>query len=845
MNGDAKRLLKYMAGDDKRFIIPVYQRNYDWKTENCKQLFDDLERCIRMNRKTHFFGSIVAAHDDEGALSEYLVIDGQQRLTTISLLLLAICRYLDKGKITSEDSQLRAKIYETYLVDKWQPKDKRLKLKPIKDDQRAYNTLYNDSEDNVSESTLTANYEYFCERILNTTLTADELFEAIRRLEIIDISLNRDDDPQLIFESLNSTGLDLSEGDKIRNYVLMGLPKEKQEEYYEKYWNPIEINSSYHVDAFVRDFLSLRRLRVPNIGKVYPAFKDYLEDKQIIDIEPVLDDLKKYSARYKVLLNGNGKGNELDWCIFRLNKLETNVTRPFFLEILRLFDEERITEDEATAIFKTVETYVFRRIICDVPTNALNKIFVSLHNDILRFDGTTDDYVAKMKYAFSSKRESGRFPSDEEFRENLGARNVYRMRAKNVKYFFERLENSGTKETKDVWNHLEQGTYSVEHIMPQSLTDKWRNDLRQDGDPEEIHENWLHKAANLTLTGYNSAYSNSAFTDKRDMDGGFKQSGLRMNQWIGNQERWGLPQMEERNRILLDQAIEIWPYPISDYIPQQKQDEFVTLDDDIEFTGLNISKYTFRGAEQTVSSWADMYQQVLISLHSENKAILRKLAYSGTQELPYTSFAVTDEAFNASKKIDDDIYVWTHNNTETKINVLRQIFPLYGESESDLVFYIRNTDESSDDSVADRYKLRKEFWSYALPYLQDAFKPNGPYTNVNPSKENWISGFIGINGISINCVIRYDSARVEYYILKEDEAETKALFDNIHSHKEEIETALGRPLEWDRGNEKKSSKISITMREVSLTDTADWDKIKDFMVSNSKAMHQTITGILK
>ena len=840
MNGDAKRLLKYMAGDDKRFIIPVYQRNYDWKIENCKQLFDDLERCMKQHRKTHFFGSIVAAHDDEGTLSEYLIIDGQQRLTTVSLLLLVLYHILDEGIKKSEDEQLKDKVLLTYLVDQWQPKDKKIKLKPIKDDQTAYNSLYDPTAERVPDSTLTANYDYFRERVLNTSLTMDELYEAIRRLEIIDISLNKDDDPQLIFESLNSTGLDLSEGDKIRNYVLMGLPKGKQEDYYEKYWNPIEKNSNYEVDSFIRDYLSMKKLRIPNIGKVYVAFKEYLEEKQIADIEPVLDDLKKYSLRYKILIKSTDPKDELEWCIFRLNKLETNVARPFLLEVLRLLEEGKITKSEATEVFSTVENFVFRRIICDAPTNALNKIFVTLQNEVMRYDGTADEYVVKVKYALSVKKESSRFPSDEEFCESLANKNIYGMRSKNRKYYFERLENYGTLETKDVWGHLDNGTYSIEHIMPQSLSDRWRKDLREDGDPDEIHEMWLHKAANLTLTAYNSNFSNNPFAEKRDMENGFKKSGLRMNQWICAQDRWGLKQLQERNDAIVSQALSIWPYPETSFEPQKKEDDFITLDDDVEMKGKDISKYSFRGVEQPVGSWADMYQQVLMALHSDNKAILKKLAYSSSQEYPNTHFASSPEVLGNCRKIDDDVYVWTGNNTEVKVNMLRNIFPLYGENESDLVFYIRTGDDSNSESTADRYKLRKEFWAYVIPSLSEAFGNDGPFSNVSPTKDNWIVGSLGGAGVSINCVIRYDSARVEYYIYRPNQEETKEIFDNLHNQKSEIEKEYGRALVWDRGDDRKSSKIYAELDNINLVNPSEWDGIKDFMVSNAKAMYKIV-----
>ena len=840
MKGDAKKLLQYMEGSTKRFVIPVYQRNYDWKIENCKQLFDDLERVMKNNRKSHFFGSIVAAQDEDGGLSEHLIIDGQQRLTTVSLLLLVMYHLLGQGAKESNDPQLKDKIFEEYLVDKWQPKEKRIKLKPIKDDQKAYNSLYSDTAENIKDSTLTANYEYFRDRVLNTSISMDDLYKAIQRLEIIDISLNKDDDPQLIFESLNSTGLDLSEGDKIRNYILMGLPKNKQEDYYEKYWNPIEINSDYQVDSFIRDYLSMKKLRIPNIGRVYVAFKEYLEEKQIADIEPVLEDLRKHSVRYRTLIKANDPQNEMEWYIFRLNKLETNVARPFFLEVLRLLDEGKITQSDATEIFAVVENYIFRRIICDVPTNALNKIFVTLHNDVMRYDGTAENYLEKMKYALSAKRESGRFPSDEEFAECLANKNIYGMRSKNRKYYFERIENFGILETKDVWNHLDNGTYSIEHIMPQSLSDRWRKDLSQDGDPDEIHEIWINKAANLTLTAYNSNYSNSPFADKRDMDKGFNKSGLRMNKWISDQERWGVSQLEERNAALVAQALEIWEYPDTEYMPAKKQDDFITLDDDAEMKGLDISKYSFRGVEQAVGSWVDMYQQVLLALHSENKAILRKIAYSTAQEAPFTHFSSSPTGFSTCRKIDDDVYVWTGNNTEVKVNMLRQLFPLFGETESDLVFYIRKTDDDSSENVADRYKLRKEFWAHVIPSLRETFGPAGPFSNVNPSKDNWISGFLGISGVTINCVVRYDSARVEYYICKSNEQETKAIFDKLYSQKSEIEREYGRPLVWDRGDDKKSSKIYTVLENTSLTNPNDWDTIRDFMVSNAKAMHKCV-----
>lgn len=695
MKGSECRLIEYMEGSKKRFIIPVYQRNYDWKTENCKQLYDDLVKVIKNKRRSHFFGSLVSVYEPSGRNTEFLVIDGQQRLTTVSLLLLAMYNLIKSGIITPKDVYLDKQIYEDFLVDKYQPEETRIKLKPVKNDQKAFGKLFNDASEHIRESNLTTNYNYFYERIQKQEISIDELFDAICRLEIINITLNNEDNPQLIFESLNSTGLDLSEGDKIRNFILMGLPSKEQDEYYDKYWNRIEECTKYDVSSFVRDYLSIKQLAIPSQKKIYISFKDYVDQKSI-ETEELLKDLLAYAKRYEILLSGGTGNKALDACIYRLNRLETTVTRPFFLEVLRLYDENKLDISELTEIFLITENYLFRRAICDLPTNALNKIFSTLHREITRYEANDEGYLEKFKYALLSKKERARFPDDDEFAERFTDRQVYLMNSKNKIYIMERLENYSTLEDKDVYCHCDDGTYSIEHIMPQHLTPAWIKALGEDY--EEIHETWLHRIANLTLTAYNSKYSNSTFEEKKSMKNGFEDSGIRMNTYIAKKDKWTLAELEERNQYLMGRALEIWAAPTTTFKPAVKQMDSYTLDDDTSLSGRLIARFSYNNTEQPVSSWVEMFQKVLQILYAEDKSLITKLAVSKDDSLAQ-HFTMDEADFKKTVEIGDGIYVWTNTSTQSKLSVLNKVFRLYDADPSDLVFYLRDENERAEEEA--------------------------------------------------------------------------------------------------------------------------------------------------
>ncbi len=280
MHGDAKYLIRFLGGTDKRFVIPVYQRNYAWKIPQCQRLYEDLVKVIKMNRENHFLGSIVSFYNPDSFSQEYLIIDGQQRLTTISLILLALYHLLRAGIVSSKDGKLARKIYEEYLIDKYQPDNTKIKLKHIQGDKQVFQLLFDEKNiESIESCDIKTNYAFFRDKIKWGELSADELFESIRRIMIIDITLNHEDNPQLIFESLNSTGLELEEGDKIRNYVFMGIPPKKQTSLYKKYWSNIEEHVKNNLSDFLRHYLSVKQQKIPAIKKVYASFKDYVEQK--------------------------------------------------------------------------------------------------------------------------------------------------------------------------------------------------------------------------------------------------------------------------------------------------------------------------------------------------------------------------------------------------------------------------------------------------------------------------------------------------------------------------------------------------------------------------------------
>lgn len=684
MKGDAQPLIKFFDGSDKRFIIPLYQRNYDWKEENCEQLFHDLLKLHNSDRKSHFFGSIVSSIQ-RGTEDRY-IIDGQQRITTVSLLLIAMVNANKDGKITVEDQKLVEKIFKRYLVDEYQEDERKVKLKPIKKDMQAFNALlYKPADQYIKESNVTRNYQYLYNNIVGCGLTVDKLFDAIKKLEVINIRLDEGDDPQLIFESLNSTGLDLSEADKIRNYLLMSLSPTEQESLYTKYWNPIEGATKYDPSSFVRDYLTMKQGKIGKIDKIYFIFKEYAESLKC-DRITLLSNMYHYAQIYSKIDRAAFDDDRINQKINQVRTLDSTVAYPFYMAFFDYANSLGMGVDKQLKVLDMVESYWARRIICNLPSNALNKVFSTLHketlNIITKVQGETKpSYIEVLTYQLLKKGRSSVFPSDDEVKEDFCTRQVYKMPVNARMFIIERLENRDSKERHDVVKLLSEKKITIEHIMPQTLSEKWEQALGQDW--ERIHQQYLHTMANLTLTGYNSQYSNLTFSEKRDMEKGFNDSAFRLNNFLKSCAKWTEDEMKQRQAELLKVFMQLWPMPTTSFVPAYAEAESASLDDDdFEFTGKKLQAYIYRGVKYNVSTWKEMLIQLCGHVLLEKRSTLEWLCANEK-----SGFSSTPES--GRMEFSDGLFVWTDNSTSSKIWVIHGMFSECNIPYSELAFEFR------------------------------------------------------------------------------------------------------------------------------------------------------------
>lgn len=584
MKANETKVDKFLATNETTFAIPVYQRNYDWTLTQCKQLLHDIIETGK-NDKTnaHFIGSIVYVHDDvytASGLTELTIIDGQQRLTTITLIYIALYRLAKK----LDNQMLVNRIHKTYLINEFAPEAEKLKLKPTENNKEALRHILNstDGEEFKGYSKIIENFEYFRSAITS------ENFETVQRglskLIFVDIALDRQkDNPQRIFESLNSTGLELSQADLIRNYILMGLSRTNQEKIYKSYWEVIEKNAKdetlnkTRVSEFIRDYLTLKNKEIPNKGDVYVTFKANYPTTTVDELEEILSELKSFSKFYNKLVNPKNEADrEIRQQLEYISRLEINVAFPFMMKVYEDYSNSLIDKPTFISVLSLVQSFTFRRFILGLPTNALNKIFMTLYDKVEQ-----ENYLTSIQRSLMQRSGVQRFPRNTETINALKEKDVYNIKPKNRTYLLERIENFQNTEPVIIEGNSD---ITIEHIFPQNPDPKWKIELGAD-EYNFIKENYLNTIGNLTLSGNNGKLGNKPFTDKQVMnvDGkeqGYKFSRLWLNRELKEKTKWDKEEIEIRANQIAERFLKIWEIPDIEVEEQSNNDEVNIFDAD-------------------------------------------------------------------------------------------------------------------------------------------------------------------------------------------------------------------------------------------------------------------------
>lgn len=692
MEAGKNSILGFLSAQNRRFSIPVYQREYTWNLTHCGRLLNDIKNIMKYPNKRHFIGSVVQISNKHGLISqinEATIIDGQQRITTVSLILIALRDYI-KENFEENDETTAEEIEENYLVNSKKKNNDYIKLHLTKKDKDIYDKLINGIPFNetTSNNNIINNYRYFYKQIKSQKINIEELYDGLAKLDIVEIALERDiDDPQLIFESLNSTGEKLVESDLIRNFLLMGLENDIQTYIYNEYWYPIEERldsfGKNTLSNFIRDFLTIKNLKIPKESQVFSDFKAYFSKNYIrnkASIEKFITELDKYSKIYKKIISASDSDNLITSHLRGLDLLEVKVIYPFIMSIYECYDNQKISKDDFSRILSLVESYLTRRIILEHGSQGLNKVFVTFIRD---FD--YNNPVGSFEIALLNKKGHHRFPNNEEIENTFLLRNIYTVKANYKKYILYSLERSFSNEIVDLTSQI-----SIEHIMPQSIENNiyWQNILGDNW--QDIHQKYLHTIGNLTLTAYNSNLSNKTFIEKKEMlVSGYNNSSFNLSKTLKSYSTWTELEIIDRSKFLIKQAIKIWKYPNSHAIQQKNNKTEITLED--SWTNIKPISFEFLSDKTTVKTFIDVYLNVIKQLYLfDSDTFYQALNDEAILNVKFHSIGENEFEENKSAKVADDIYINTNISNDAKRKNLQVIFDLMEIDENDLVIEIEN-----------------------------------------------------------------------------------------------------------------------------------------------------------
>ena len=546
-----------LVNGTKQFIIPAFQRDYSWTTEQCQQMWKDIIGAGSSD-EDHFIGSFVyIAGNTAAVFSSWLVVDGQQRLTTLTLLLIALRDNIrETGWTGSEPTTEQIDAY--FLTNEHELGHRRYKVALRRHDDATLRALVdgkNPSEVENNSELVVGAYRYFREQLNYPEADPELVYRGIRRLNIVDVTLHRRiDDPQQVFESLNSTGVDLTQSDLIRNYLLMGLPEPEQTRMYDDYWSKVETlfrEAGSSSDTFLRDYIALRQgtTTQARADRIYAEFRDFWQPSTTEALENLLKDLVRFARYFVFFLQPDRIDSKPLATAMRAVRSLGFAHAMLVMRLYQRYEEGALTHDDFVRALDLISSYLVRRSVLGLQTRGYWAVFARIAHSV-----TNEAPLESLQVAMA--RQSYRFPADADFVSALQESDLYRLRI--CSHILSQLENAGQSEPSPV------SEYSIEHIMPQSIDDvvEWKDMLGLDW--EEVHRKWLHRLGNLTLTAYNSTYSNRPFEEKKTLKGGFEQSAVRLNEFVRQQTKWSAAEMENRGGILAHRALEVWPHHNAD-----------------------------------------------------------------------------------------------------------------------------------------------------------------------------------------------------------------------------------------------------------------------------------------
>lgn len=664
MKAEPEKLIDLMFDNKRQYQIPVYQRNYDWKKDNCIALFKDVLGAYD-KEKTHFLGTIVQVQqDEENGIKHFIIIDGQQRMTSIYLLLKALYDLAEKDE---DKSKLEGLIYNYSNGRVFSVEDKnKLKLKPIKTDNEQFLLLMSNKYDEMKKSTnIYQNYDLFKTLVnsaLNEGYSIKNVIKGLEYFQIVMISLNESagDEPQVVFERINSTGEDLKLADLIRNYVLM--TDKDQEELFEDYWSVME--EKIGKDDLSNYFITYLIFKLPNDIKKetgYQSFKEYV-DKNQISHRDILIELKRYSKYYNVFKNGDTENYSkyINTLLQAFTDLKQTTIYPFLFAVFNDFENNIINEEILSTVLEFFIGYTVRRMVCGIPSNSLRGLYKTMYKRIFDSEAKKQDYLNSI-YTFMATLSYTKdaIPTDTSFKENLLYRELYKN-TNLCKYVLILLENGGNKET------VNADTATIEHIMPQNKTEDWRNEMGSDYD--KIFETFLHTLGNLTLTGFNSELSDKKYTDKRNLIKKNSKYNVLNSEIIAN-ETWSDKIILKRAQRLADRLIGMFSLPkiITESALNKPTNNRRMVNDGRSVIGTKVTSFNFMGETKIVSNYTELVMSVMEALDfldSEKTNELAQKQYTAPNGIkPLISFDSSD--MRCPKEIKTrGIYVETHKNAD-------------------------------------------------------------------------------------------------------------------------------------------------------------------------------------